>query len=56
MKQVIDKLGYSTHSGQNHVTVKRRIELFEIDTSHFRNQKTTERNENNIFIKDSTAS
>ena len=56
MKEVIDKLGYSTHSGSNNNTVKDRIEKYQIDISHFNYQTPQERNENNIFIEDSTAS
>ena len=56
MKEVIDKLGYSTHSGNNNNTVKDRIEKYQIDISHFNYQTPQERNENNIFIEDSTAS
>ena len=56
MKEVIDKLGYSTHSGSNNVTVKQRLEKYDIDYSHFKSQGKTIRNEDNIFIKDSTAS
>jgi bacterioferritin-associated ferredoxin len=56
MKQVIDKLGYSTHSGSNNLTVKDRLKKYNIDTSHFIFVKGTKRNEENIFIEDSTAS
>lgn len=56
MKEVIDKLGYATHSGSNNNTVKSRLEKYNIDISHFTIKKGIERNEENIFIKDSTAS
>ena len=56
MKQVIDKLGYSTHSGSNSSTVKARLEKYNIDISHFTTIKGIERNEENIFIENSTAS
>ena len=56
MKEVIDKLGYATHSGSNNNTVKSRLEKYNIDISHFTFKKGIERNEENIFIKDSTAS
>lgn len=56
MKEVIDKLGYSTHSGSNNNTVKDRIEKYQIDISHFNYQTPQKRNENNIFIENSTAS
>ena len=54
--EVIDKLGYSTHGGSNNITVRKRIEQYKIDTSHFKSVQPVERNKNNIFIKDSTAS
>lgn len=56
MKEVIDKLGYATHSGSNNNTVKSRLEKYNIDISHFTIKKGIERNEENVFIKDSTAS
>ena len=56
MKEVIDKLGYATHSGSNNNTVKKRIEQYGIDISHFKSQPSIERNEANVFVKDSTAS
>ena len=56
MKQVIDKLGYATHSGSNSSTVKARLEKYNIDISHFTTIKGIERNEENVFIENSTAS
>ena len=56
LKEVIDKIGYSTHSGANNVTVKKRLEHYNIDTSHFSFKKGIKRDENNIFIENSTAS
>ncbi len=57
IKEVIDKLGYATHSGNNNKTVKSRIEKYNIDISHFTTViNKIDRNENNIFIQDSTAS
>ena len=56
MKQVIDKLGYSTHSGSNSSTVKARLKKYNIDISHFTTIKGIERNEENVFIENSTAS
>lgn len=56
IKEVIDKLGYNTHSGSNNKTVKNRIEKYNIDTSHFTYKKGIERNEENIFIINSSAS
>ena len=56
MREVIDTLGYSTHSGSNNVTVKNRLDSFNIDYSHFKFTKGIERNEENVFIENSTAS
>ena len=56
MKEVIDKIGYSTHSGSNNVTVKKRLQHYGIDTSHFVFQKGTSRCAENVFIENSTAS
>lgn len=56
LKEVIDKLGYATHSGSNNNTVKARIEKYKIDTSHFYRQPGIIRNEENVFIENSTAS
>lgn len=56
IKEVIDSLGYSTHSGDNNKTIKNRLAELDIDYSHFKHKKGIERNEENVFIKDSTAS
>ena len=56
LKEVIDKLGYSTHSGSNNKTIKSRLDEYNIDTSHFTVSKMIKRNEDNIFINNSTAS
>ena len=56
MNEVIDKLGYSTHSGGSHNTVKKRIELYDIDISHFSSIRGVKRTEENVFIENSTAS
>lgn len=56
LKEVVFKLGYSTLSG-NCSTVKNRIENYNIDCSHFTTSTSRiKRNEDNVFIKDSTAS
>lgn len=56
MTEVVDKLGYSTHSGNNNNTVQARLDKYNIDTSHFIFKKGIERNEENVFIENSTAS
>ena len=56
LKEVVFKLGYSTTSG-NSETVKNRIKEYDLDCSHFSlSQPKIKRNEENIFIQDSTAS
>lgn len=56
LKEVIVKLGY-TPCGNNHITVKDRLQKYNIDTSHFTSATSlTKRNEENIFIINSTAS
>ena len=52
---LIMKLGYNTRSGSNHNTVKSRLDLYNIDYSHFGNLNRTKRNEGNVFIENSTA-
>ena len=56
LKEVIDKLGYTTHSGSNNKTVKSRLEKYNIDISHFSFQSKEKRNLENVFIENSTAS
>ena len=57
LKEVIDKVGYSTVSGDNRKTVKNRLRKYNIDTSHFTYPlNKTVRNPENIFIENSTAS
>ena len=56
MKEVIDKIGYTTHNGSNNKTVKKRLQRYEIDTSHFVFQKGIRRYPENVFIENSTAS
>lgn len=56
MNEVIDKLGYATHSGSNSLTVKSRLEKYGISIEHFTHRTPVKRTEENIFIKDSTAS
>lgn len=56
IREVIDKLGYSTVSGNNSVTVKNRIEKYNISTEHFTSVKGIKRTVENVFVKNSTAS
>lgn len=56
--QFILSLGYKTSSGSNNITVKKRLDAYNIDYSKFYQFKAPpiKRNEENVFIKDSTAS
>ena len=58
MKEVIQAIGYAADSGNNHQTVKRRLELYNIDYSHFTSlqDKKVVRTEENVFMENSTAS
>lgn len=56
MKDVIRKLGYSTTSGNNHKTVKNRLQKYNIDISHFTSKSDKiKRSPENIFIENSSA-
>ena len=56
-REVITKLGYATPGGNNHKTVKNRLEKYGITTDHFSigGEKGITRTEENVFCKDSTA-
>lgn len=56
LNQVIDKLGYSTHSGSNSKTVKKRLDELGIDYSIFLNKKINKYTKETIFVENSTAS
>lgn len=56
MREVIDKIGYQTHSGSNSRTVKMRLDKYNIDYSHFTHSSPIKRTEENIFIEHSSAS
>lgn len=53
--EVLKKLGYSTTGGKNSAILKKRIQEYNIDISHFRFGTPTTRTEENIFIENSTA-
>lgn len=55
MKDVLRVIGYSTLSGSNSDTVKKRIEKYGISTDHFKSVSKTIRDENNVFCNPSTA-
>lgn len=56
-KDLTKKLGYNCNSSDLKTSIQKRVEEFNIDVSHFKSVATnaTKRNEENIFIKDSTA-
>ena len=57
LNEVIDKIGYSTHSGDNHKTVRNRLEKYQIDTSHFRvTTGLVLRSDEEVFTEDSKVS
>ena len=55
IKEVVSRLGYSTTSGRNHETVKKRIKEYGIDISHFKHNNCIKRYPENIFVENSTA-
>lgn len=55
MKDVLRSIGYSTVSGRNSDTVKKRIQKYGIDTKHFKSVRPTKRNEDNVFCNPSTS-
>lgn len=54
-KEVLNKLGYTTYNGRNTDTLKKYLNKYNIGVEHFRTASRTERNEDNIFCKNSTA-
>ena len=56
MAEVISKLGYTSRSGRNSDTVKKRLKMYNISIEHFIHQPLVERNTENVFCEYSTAS
>lgn len=58
MSEISRKLGYGSHSGDSLQRIRKRIDKLHISTSHFSNMNKRQivRNEENIFIKNSTVS
>lgn len=57
LKEVIDKLGYSTHSGSNHKTVKKKLQTLNIDYSHFKYLNNhTKKDKKEVFCENSLIS
>lgn len=55
MKEVLAKLGYKTSNGSNNETVKKRLQKYSISTEHFETIHKLERNYENVFCINSTA-
>ena len=57
MSEITKKLGYSAKSGDALARIRLRIDNLNISTDHFNlaNKRPVKRNEENIFIKNSTA-
>ena len=55
IRDVLRQLGYNAVSGSISQLVKERIELLQLDTSHFYTKTPVKRDEKNIFIENSTA-
>lgn len=53
--EVIDKLGYSTKNGRNSNTIKKRLQKYNIDTSHFKTVSPIIRTRDEIFQNNSGA-
>lgn len=57
LREVISKIGYATPNGNNNQTVKKRLEKYNIDISHFTHKiNPVKRTPDNVFVKNSTAS
>lgn len=56
IKEVGQKLGYTSSSGDLSNKIKQKIESLKISTAHFTTKTPIKRNEENIFIENSTAS
>ena len=54
-KEVLRKLGYKTLNGRNNDTLRKRLNRYNIDISHFGVQKQIHRTKENVFCKNSTA-
>lgn len=55
-KEVLRKLGYKTLNGRNNDTLRKRLEKYNIDVSHFTFPQKTLRTMENIFCTGCTAS
>lgn len=57
MIEIARKLGYTSHSGDNGVRIRKRIDALNLSTDHFQlgNKRPIKRNPENVFIENSTA-
>lgn len=57
-REVLLKLGYATTGGNNNITLKKRLDKYNISVEHFSigGKRAITRTEENVFCKDSTAS
>ena len=57
MKEISTKIGYTAISGDSLARIRKRIDFLNLSTEHFSemNKRTVKRNEDNIFIENSTA-
>ena len=53
---VLSKIGYSTGHGQNHKTLKERLEYYDISTKHFRRKSRKKWTDETIFCENSEVS
>ena len=53
---VLSKMGYSTGHGQNHKTLKERLEYYNISTQHFRRKSRKKWTDETIFCENSEVS
>lgn len=55
LADVARALGYKTKSGKSWAVVKNKLAELNISTEHFKSQKGQERNNENVFVENSTA-
>ena len=55
-REIVKKLGYSSHNGRNSDIVKKRIKRQGLSTDHFKYVKGVNRSVDNVFCENSTAS
>ena len=54
---IAKKLGYTSHSGDNGVRIRKRIDALKLSTEHFNigNKRPIKRTTENVFVENSTA-